>query len=50
MISWTPRSVTDGMADLFETRVWLQPAAQTAASPPPAEVVERLSKMKPMWQ
>jgi DNA helicase-2/ATP-dependent DNA helicase PcrA len=44
------RFIPPGMAaDLFEIRVWPEAAAQAAASPPPAEVVELLSKMKAMW-
>src|SRR5574340_51228 len=43
------RFIPPGMTDLFETRVWPEAAAQPAASPPPAEVVELLSKMKAMW-
>jgi DNA helicase-2/ATP-dependent DNA helicase PcrA len=43
------RFIPPGMSDLFETRVWPEAAAQPAASPPPAEVVELLSKMKAMW-
>jgi DNA helicase-2/ATP-dependent DNA helicase PcrA len=43
------RFIPPGMADLFETRVWPQAAAQPASSPPPAEVLEVLSKMKAMW-
>ncbi|MBW8306390.1 MAG: ATP-dependent helicase [Thiobacillus sp.] len=44
------RFIPPGMAELFETRVWPAAAAQPAASPPPAEVVELLSKMKAMWK
>jgi len=44
------RFIPPGMAELFETRVWPEPPAQPAASPPPAEVVELLSKMKAMWR
>jgi DNA helicase-2/ATP-dependent DNA helicase PcrA len=43
------RFIPPGMADLFETRVWPEAATQPVASPPPAEVVELLSKMKAMW-
>lgn len=43
------RFIPPGMAELFETRVWPEPPAQPAASPPPAEVVELLLKMKAMW-
>jgi DNA helicase-2/ATP-dependent DNA helicase PcrA len=43
------RFIPSGMANLFEARVWPEAAAQPAASPPPAEVVELLSKMKAMW-
>lgn len=44
------RFIPPGMTGLFEMRVWPQVPAQPAASPPPAEVVELLSKMKAMWQ
>lgn len=44
------RFIPPGMAELFETRVWPEAAAQPAASPPPAEFVELLSKMKAMWK
>ncbi len=43
------RFIPPGMADLFATRVWPEAAAEAAASPPPSEVVELLSKMKAMW-
>ena len=43
------RFIPPGMVDRFETRVWPEAAAQPAASAPPAEVVELLSKMKAMW-
>ena len=44
------RFIPPGMAeDLFEFRVWPEAVAQAAACPPPAEVVELLSKMKAMW-
>jgi len=44
------RFIPPGMTDLFEPRVWPEAAAQPAASPPPNEVVELLSKMKAMWK
>jgi DNA helicase II / ATP-dependent DNA helicase PcrA len=43
------RFIPPGMAELFESRVWPEAAAQPEACPPPAEVVELLSKMKAMW-
>ena len=43
------RFIPPGMADLFESRVWPEAPAQPEACPPPAEVVELLSKMKAMW-
>lgn len=43
------RFIPAGMCGLFETRVWPEVEPQSAASPPPAEVVELLSKMKQMW-
>src|SRR5574340_143182 len=44
------RFIPAGMANLFETRVWPEAAAQAASgSAPPPEVVELLSKMKAMW-
>jgi DNA helicase-2/ATP-dependent DNA helicase PcrA len=44
------RFIPPGMAKLFETRVWPELPAQPTATPPPAEVVELLSKMKAMWR
>ena len=43
------RFIPPGMAALFVSRVWPEAAAQPEACPPPAEVVELLSKMKAMW-
>lgn len=44
------RFISPSMVDLFETLVWPEAAAQPAASPPPTEVVELLTKMKAMWR
>jgi DNA helicase-2/ATP-dependent DNA helicase PcrA len=44
------RFIPAGMANLFESRVWPEAAAQAAlGSAPPPEVVEVLAKMKAMW-
>ncbi|HMM47570.1 MAG TPA: ATP-dependent helicase [Thiobacillaceae bacterium] len=43
------RFIPAGMTELFDVRAWPEATAAPAASPPPPEVVDVLSKMRAMW-
>ena len=44
------RFIAAGMLELFESRVWPEPAPEVARSAPSPETVEILARMKAMWQ